>query len=183
MKRFSDSAGFTLLEALAIIAMLGVISAIAAPSWLAFLVRQRLNTARNEVLQMMTSAQVEASREKSCRTISFGSDDGVPTLTITWKEVGTGQSISRKQLIAMGQRNLRVAAEGSEGASTISFNHKGNIENCLDPANDDIPLPFVIELSAVDSAVPPRCVVVNTLLGSMATAEGEACDAWTTAGP
>ncbi|MCJ8279579.1 MAG: prepilin-type N-terminal cleavage/methylation domain-containing protein, partial [Rivularia sp. ALOHA_DT_140] len=45
-KKISENiSGFTLIEVLVVIAMVGILSAIAAPSWLGFVARQRLNKA------------------------------------------------------------------------------------------------------------------------------------------
>ncbi|MGB3650812.1 MAG: type II secretion system protein, partial [Rivularia sp. (in: cyanobacteria)] len=41
----SSSSGFTLLEMLVVIAVVGLLTAIAAPSWVAFVNTRRLNSA------------------------------------------------------------------------------------------------------------------------------------------
>lgn len=68
-------AGFTLFEMLAVIIMVGILSAIAVPSYLGLLNRQKLNTAQNQVLDIMRTAQTNAKREKTFWTACFH-DDG-----------------------------------------------------------------------------------------------------------
>jgi type II secretory pathway pseudopilin PulG len=45
---------------LVIVLLLGILSAIAAPSWLAFINRQRVRTVNDRVLQTLRTAQSEA---------------------------------------------------------------------------------------------------------------------------
>jgi prepilin-type N-terminal cleavage/methylation domain-containing protein len=47
---FRSTAGFTLLELTIAVAVLGIISAIAAPTWLNFVEHQRLNTCSKQSL-------------------------------------------------------------------------------------------------------------------------------------
>jgi prepilin-type N-terminal cleavage/methylation domain-containing protein len=64
--------GFTLLEVLVIALIVGILSAIAAPSWLAFINRQRVRTVNDRVLQSLRRAQSEAKRNVSAIvTVTF----------------------------------------------------------------------------------------------------------------
>lgn len=167
----SASAGFTIIELLVVIIMIGVISAIAAPGWLSFVTRQRLNAARGEVLQIMTKAQTDAEQQSLTRTIGLVTTPGAPALTVS-----APSSTSLEQKIGDGKSALKVEAfVNNVQATSIAFNHKGQVVPNSDPTVAVVP--FVIKVSAVDGGVPPRCVVVTTLLGSMVMAEGDDCDA------
>ncbi len=70
-----SAAGFTLIEMLVVIIMVSILAAIAGPSYLGFMNRQRLNTAQNQVLEIMRVAQTNAKREKTSWMACFR-DDG-----------------------------------------------------------------------------------------------------------
>lgn len=59
-----NNKGFTLIEMMIVTLMVGILSAIAVPSWLAFTTNQRLSTATDRVLLSVRAAQSEAKRTK-----------------------------------------------------------------------------------------------------------------------
>jgi Tfp pilus assembly protein PilE len=57
------STGFTILELMIIVVVIGIICAIASPSWFNFIERQRLNTAQNELYQALQSAKNNSTKK------------------------------------------------------------------------------------------------------------------------
>src|SRR6476620_5645927 len=102
--RKSDG-GFTLLEVLVTVLVLGILSSIAAPSWLAFINRQRVRTVNDRVLQSLRTAQSEAKRTKRDVTIEFNTKTSTPPVdppTVTFTPpLATGGS--RQTLNAGGE--------------------------------------------------------------------------------
>jgi prepilin-type N-terminal cleavage/methylation domain-containing protein len=81
--RPKGDAGFTLLELLVVIILMGVIAAIAAPSWSLFMNQRRVNAANNVVLQSLQEAQSQARTRKVSYSVSFRTgSDGVPQVAI-----------------------------------------------------------------------------------------------------
>lgn len=74
--------GFTLIEMLVTVAMVGVLSAIAIPSWLGFLQQQRLGASTDSVLQSIRAAQVQAKLEKSSKSPASVVSGIHPTVTV-----------------------------------------------------------------------------------------------------
>lgn len=66
-----NSKGFTLIETLVVVAMIGILSAIAAPSFLAFLERAKLNQAVDQVRGALQEAQRHAIRQSVSCTVTL----------------------------------------------------------------------------------------------------------------
>ena len=66
--RYAKSLGFTLLEVLVVMIMVGILSAIAAPSWLGFVNNQRINASQTKIFQAIKVAQSDAKIRSSNNT-------------------------------------------------------------------------------------------------------------------
>ena len=168
-------AGFTLIEALVVIIMAGILFAIAAPSWIGFLNRQRLTTARGQVFEILRSAQAEAKRTKVSRAIVFDNTttattnqqpriivvpvlDDKSTLSdvITkaasdgrWQVLGNGD-IKAGAIKIAGTPNNGSDSKGGNGA--IIFDTYGNVN-----PNIGATLPYTITVQTAN-APSRRCV-------------------------
>ncbi|PSB17984.1 type II secretion system protein [Phormidesmis priestleyi ULC007] len=183
-------AGFTLIEALVVIIMAGILFAIAAPSWVGFLNRQRLSTARGQVFEILRSAQADAKRTKVSRAIVFDNTTTtnqqprvivVPVLdnTSTPSGVITGVNTSdgRWQVLGNGDIKagaIKIAGKPDKGTETdkgaIIFDTYGNVNPNIGAT------PYTITIQAATLKSPKRCVKVTTLLGAMTSAEDGDCN-------
>jgi prepilin-type N-terminal cleavage/methylation domain-containing protein len=63
--------GFTLLEILVVVVLIGILATLGIANWLAFVETRRLNTAQNEVQLAIHQARRQATKEKLTWQASF----------------------------------------------------------------------------------------------------------------
>lgn len=179
--------GFTLLEALVAIFMIGILSAIAAPSWLAFMNRQRLNKANEIVLAAIQEAQREAKKNKQSYSVSVRTNGGIPEIAVypssttpNWEKLTEKLDIQSGEIIVgtnIGNTNTAATNTISNDlttAQTITFDHMGTLPNADfgTPPSGSTQTPGLRIAVTAKSGNFRRCVIVETLLGGTRTAKG-----------
>lgn len=188
--RKSDG-GFTLIELIVIVLILGILSAIAAPSWLAFINRQRVRTVNDRVFQSLRLAQSEAKRTKREVTITFNTNTSTPPVdppTVTFTPPlatgGSTQTLNAGGEIKPGTiallTNATAAGDPDIPQNSIIFDYQGNVKKLPPSTNPAIPNARFVVTVAPANATPNssarQCAIVETIIGGMRTAEGTQCD-------
>ncbi|MBW4559889.1 MAG: type II secretion system GspH family protein [Mojavia pulchra JT2-VF2] len=155
------SSGFTLLETLTVILMIGILSAIAAPSWLTVVDTQRLKTAQSEVYSAMRQAQSQAKKEKLAWQTSFRNNNGIVQWAVHPASVNPANA-NWNNLDANVRLDEETTLQQSGGVRRIQFDYMGNV---------DKPPLGRITLSSKHGGRAKRCVFVSTILGAMRTSK------------
>lgn len=194
----SSNAGFTMIELIVVVIMIAILSAIAAPGWLAFVNRQRVNKVSDAVFSAIQTGQQEAKSKKVSYSVSFYTpSNGLPQVAIypantapNWKNLAENLDIKSGQVI-LGTNlastsnvepyiSKKVASvDYSKGAAPtnptqkLTFDYRGTL-----PIGSDTNLAIVVAVPQSNTSIQPiadtkRCVIVATLLGSMRIGKGE----------
>lgn len=167
--------GFTTIEVLVVVVMLGILTAIAAPSWLNFVNQQRVKTTSDAALQNVRRAQSRARTENRAWEASFRVNDDVlessahrsgssPSWQVLSPETGGLVTISE---------DSNLTADCDPNTYCVRFQEKGLIEQkWLEAQNSDPDTDEEIgriAFVAVDAgnSPPKRCIVIGTILGSV----------------
>ena len=156
--------GFTMLEVLVVVFILGILAAIAAPVWNGFINRQQVRVIQDRTYQALQSAKSEAKAKKIGYCAAFGITK--PGAVVAFHDFNSSaQQWERlNPEISPGQIELMM---GGVNDGTVCFDYKGN--------TDDVGATVYMQIPGVSSS--KRCVIVQTLLGAIRKDEGSNCQA------
>ncbi|NEQ17808.1 MULTISPECIES: type II secretion system protein [unclassified Moorena] len=169
-------AGFTLLETILIVLVVGILAAIATPSWLTFINHLQLNIAQDEIYRAMRIAQSNAKRDKATWQTSFREQDGIVQWSIHramgktcildqvhWHSLSPTIAIY-KDKNKKGKSETTLAKPKGDCSNTgpwrVQFNHKGNTNGQLGQIT-------LITKNNNNNITTQRCVYVSTLIGAL----------------
>lgn len=132
-------AGFTLIELMVVVAVLGILTTLAVPSFREFVAGQRMKTASFDLMSMLTLARSEAIKRNASVTLSgIGSGNLVITAggtTVQQREAFTGLTLTCKtagsavacaNVIYLGNGRLQAAVPSMEIGGAAN-----NQERCI----------------------------------------------------
>jgi prepilin-type N-terminal cleavage/methylation domain-containing protein len=181
--RLYSSIGFTLLEVLFVMAVVGILAAIAAPSWLAFVNNQRLNSAQSQALSTLRLAQSNAKRTQVMWQATFRNTPTVsqyavhqsPTSAtnaaywnnLPWQNFDTGVRIVDNTEMEPKTTFTQLTAVPEPDVYRVQFKSQGNPNG----------LGELGRISFVGgNSDRKKCVIISTILGSMRSAENDNCN-------
>ena len=149
--------GFTLLEFMAVIAIVAILIVVLAPTWIRFLDTQRLVTAQGVVYQGIQQAQAKAQQTHSEWQFSIRDTENY----VEWSvhpEILSGATLHWE---LVGHESIQIDDETTiqsfSMGRTVRFDHKGNVASRLGR----------ITLSSKRFEQVKRCVYVSTIIGAL----------------
>jgi prepilin-type N-terminal cleavage/methylation domain-containing protein len=153
--------GFTLLENLVVVFLIGILAAILTPSWMSFINTRRLNTAQSQVYQAMRQAQSQAKKEKLTFQVSFREHNTILQWSVHPATVKPTDAIWNN-LDSSVKLDDETTLQESNNIRQIQFDHLGSVRK---------PPLGRITLSSKSGGKAKRCVFVSTILGALRTAK------------
>jgi type II secretory pathway pseudopilin PulG len=147
-------------EVLVIVVIIGILMAIAAPSWIGFLNTRKLNTAQDELFQAIRQAQVQATQTQQVWQASFQEPNGLIQFAVhTASAPPIWQTSIPTVHIDASDTTLAIGSMGYQ----VQFSKSGQVNGQLG------------RLTLVgDRSSTRRCVIVSTLLGALRRGQGHA---------
>lgn len=191
--------GFTLIETVVVLMVVGILAAAAGPSWLSFANQRRVNAANEAVFQVLKQTQQQAINRKIRYSVSFRSvPNQVPKVIIypanpantvpaatdaRWTNLGEiglkpGQVLLYSNIDPANPNRKLATTTLATTERTIIFDFTGTLP--VDLQSQSLLKVMVAEPQSASSTLPlqstQRCMVVQTLIGALQTKRKADCN-------
>jgi type IV fimbrial biogenesis protein FimT len=140
------AAGFTLIEAVVVVALLGIVAAIAAPSFRSFIGTMNSKSAAFDLINDMTVARSEAIKRNDTTSLVPVSGDW----TNGWRVLDGNGDVLRERAALTSSLSVSGAA-----VAGVTFRPNGRLSDDVADGN------LAWSISSTISGVTARCVVIS----------------------
>lgn len=159
--------GYTLLELLIVIVIIGILGSIAAPGWLGFLQQRQLKTAQEQIQRAMYEAISSAKKDKLTWQVSFRESNTRFQYAIHASNITPANAFWQNlaEQIQVDKDNTTLFFDSNNTIWRVQYNYQGNANGRLGK----------ITLMAKTGGSARRCVLANTLIGNTRLARDKDC--------
>jgi len=159
--------GYTLLEVLIVIVIVGILSAIVAPGWLGFVQQRQLKTAQEQIQRAMYEAISSAKKDKLTWQVSFRESNSRFQYAIHSSSIAPQNAFwqSLTEQVQIDKDNTTLLLDRKNIIWRVQYNHRGNTNGRLGK----------ITVMARTGGSSRRCVLANTLIGNTRLAKDKNC--------
>lgn len=159
----AHAAGFTLIEGLIVVVIMGLLAAIAAPSWFGFLQQRKINVTQDMVYQALRATQADAMQQRHDRRFSIRERNGRLEWVSHPETTLSSQAVAWTPLVdGVVFADIDNTMLSSGGTYYVKFDMYGNVKARIS----------TVTFSTGGSTQTHRCVVVSTMIGAMRKGEG-----------
>ncbi|QEQ01746.1 prepilin-type N-terminal cleavage/methylation domain-containing protein [Thermosynechococcus sp. CL-1] len=166
--------GFTLIEILVVVLIIGLLGSLAGVSWFSLLNEQRMRSGVNEAMSAMRLAQAGARRENLRWTVAFRTHDNQVQWTVNratmpvtqWQWQNLLENDADKIEIVPSQTTLPLI----DGSYRLTYEFNGRVAITHTP-----PQQITFRPKGNTAVGSQRCVQVVTLLGTIRSRRGADC--------
>jgi prepilin-type N-terminal cleavage/methylation domain-containing protein len=158
LESHSSTAGFTMIEMIVVVAIVGILAAISGASYRGWMARMRVNKAQDTALLAIREAQTTARQKKGTWKASFQQqgDQVQWAVQVDTTAPTSWNTIDEPDVIL------------TSASWAVSFDYKGQI-----PSGQSLPPKIVLSNK---NGGNKRCVIVKTILGALQTASDDKCN-------
>ncbi len=155
--------GFTLFETLIAAAIVGILAAIAGPTFFGFLEKREVEAVQHRVYQAMRSTQMDAMKYRQEQQFSLRQQEehlewSSHPRSVSPTRVKHWEALPKGVVLADRDNTLPQAS----GIRYVRFNFQGDVKYRLG----------TVTLTGANGGNVERCVIVSTLIGAMRKGEG-----------
>ncbi len=132
-----NNSGFTIMELMTVIAVIGILSAIAIPNMIAWRTNHQLSATAREVLSVINGARLEAIKNNATVTVSFDAGAREVTTSYTNRVTGADRTVTTPLKSSIEIDSTTFAS------NAFNFNSRGFPVTIADPdvfASGDVTL-------------------------------------------
>jgi type II secretory pathway pseudopilin PulG len=184
-----------LIEMIIVIFMIGILSAIVAPSWLGFVNRQKLNKASDSIYSALKSAQSEAKAKKLNYSASFRVTNNVVEYIVYsgttapasgWTSLSSAIGLNARDVLFYSNLTAvntatadKKIVQTTSGSATVTFDYLGALANKTNNTIPDMPLKVMVAppvTGGTAAGTQKRCIIIEGLIAGMRLDKDAGCN-------